>query len=389
VAISTLTKTQYISNAVAAIQGAARVLVDLTVGSILRAVVEASSNIALWLQAIALQIVALTRFATSAGTDADSWGADFGFTRLLSLFATGQVTFSRFTSTNQASIQAATSSGTDANGNTIWTGGSIVQTADGTQPYRVIPDVTQTAFNVALNAYIIAAGTSSAVVTVQSVNAAAAANVTAGSITILAQSIPFVDTVSNAAPMTGGADPETDVAYKARFPQYLASLSRATKAAISFAIQSIGPQVNFTLTENQSYGGVTQLGYFFVIADNGTGSPPAGFLSSVSSAIDAVRGETIQFGVFAPVLVTANVVMTLTTAAGFVHATVVAAVAAALQAQINALKIGATLPYTLLSSIAYGVPGVINVTAITLNGGTADLASTPLQIIKTGALTVS
>ena len=388
-AISTQTFTQFVSNAVAAIQGAASVLVDLTIGSVLRAVVQAASGIALWLQGEVLQAAALMRFASSSGLDADSWGADFGFPRLPARFTTpGPVTFSRFTPTVQATIQAATNSGTDANGNIIWIGGVIVQTADGSQPFRVIPDATQPIFSAALNAYVIPAGTSSASATVQSVNAAAAANVSAGSITLLSQAIPFVDTVTNPAPMVGGDDPETDTAYKARFPQFIASLSRATKGAISFAVQSVigdGPG-SFTITENQSFAGLPQPGFFLVIVDNGTGNPPASFLAAVANAVDAIRGETITFGVFAPGLVTANVAMVLTTAMGFVHANVVAAVVAVLQKTINALPIGGSLPYNLLSSIAFSVPGVTNVTGITLNGGTADLGATPQQIVKAGTM---
>jgi uncharacterized phage protein gp47/JayE len=373
VAISTQTFSQYVSNAVAAIQGATKQLVDLTVGSILLAVVQANAAIALWLQGIALQIAALTRFASSSGADADSWGADFGFSRLPATYATGQVTFSRFTSTNQAVVNV----------------GVQVQTADGTQSYAVIADSSQPTFDIPSNSYILPPGTASAVVTVKSQNAAAAANVSAHAISILAQSIPYIDTVDNAAVITGGSDAETDSAYHARFPQYLASLSRATKAAISFAIQSLGPNVNFTITENQALGGASQPGYFYVIADDGTGSPPGSFLTAVGAAVEAVRGESITYGVFAPTLVTATVAMTLITASGFTHATVVAAVQAALQARINALPIGQKLPYTLLSSIAYGVPGVTNVTGITLNGGTSDLAATAVQIIKAGTLTVS
>lgn len=372
-ALSTQTFSQYVSNAVAAIQAAAAQLVDLTVGSILLAYVQANSAIALWLQGLALQIAALTRFSSSFGADADSWGAQYGYPRLSAFFSSGQVTLARFTSTNQAVIPV----------------GSLVQTADGTQGFAVIADTTQAAYNAGLQAYVIPAGTNSCVASVQSLNAAAAANVVAGAISILAQSIPFVDTVNNAAPTTGGADPESDTAYHARFPQFIASLSRATKAAISFAIQSLGPNVDFTLTENQSIGGVFQPGFFFVIADNGTGSPPGGFLTQVGTAVEAVRGESITYAIFAPTLLSANIVMVLTTASGFTHANVVAAVIAALQAQVNALPIGADLPYNFLSSIAFSVPGVTNVTGITLNGGTSDLVTTAIQIIKLGTTAVS
>lgn len=387
-AISTQTFSQYVANAVATIQAAASALVDLTVGSILLAYVQANAAIALWLQGIALQIAALTRFATSSGPDADSWGADFGFARLGAFFSTGQATFSRFTATNQASIAAATVSGTDANGNPIYTGGTLVQTNDGTQSFRVIPDITQPTYNATLNAYIIPVATVSAAATIQSLNAAASANVAAGAISILAQSIPFVDTVSNAAPTTGGADPERDTAYQGRFPHFIASLASATPAAIKFAIQSLGPQVNFTYNENLNLDGSAHPGFFFVVADNGTGSPPPSFLTVVAAAIEAVRGESITYGVFPPTLVIANVSMALTTGPSFNHATIVSAVTAALLAQINALPIGAALPYTLLASIAFSVPGVTNVTAIFLNGSTADLVTNSQQIIKAGSMVV-
>jgi len=103
-----------------------------------------------------------------------------------------------------------------------------------------------------------------------------------------------------------------------------------------------------------------------------------------------VRPIGSTFGVFAPVVVTANVAMTLTTAAGYVHSSVVALVNAALTAYINALPLGTSLPYSRLALIAYGAsPGVSNVTAITLNGGTADLTATSLQAIKCGTLTTT
>lgn len=372
-AISTQTFTTYVSNAVTAVQAASRVLVDLSVGSILRAVLQATAAMTLWLQGIALQVASLTRFASSNGTDADSWGADFGFGRLLSSNANGQVTFSRFTSTNQATVGI----------------GVLVQTADGTQQYAVVADTTQPTWNVAANAYIIPAGTASGVITVKSVNAAAAANVTAGAITIIAQSIPYIDTVSNAAPMTGGADPETDTAYHARFPQFITSVSSATPAAIKFAIKSVGSNVNFTYNENVNLDGSAHPGFFYVIADNGTGAPPPSFIAQVAAAIEATRGESITYGVFPPTILNATIAMVLITASGTVHATVVAAVVAALNAQVNALPIGATLPYNLLASIAFAVPGVTNVTGITLNAGTTDLVPTAQQIIKLVTASVS
>ena len=371
--ITTKDFSTIVSDMVTAIQGAAAVLVDLTIGSILRAVVEANAAVVLWLQGLILQLLAVTRAATSNTTDLDSWVADYGLTRIAAVAATGAVTFARFTPTLQATIPV----------------GTLVQTADGTQQYQVIADVTQTAYNAGLGAYVIAAGVTSCSATVQALNAAAATNAAAGVISTLVQAISGVDTVTNPLGFTNGADAETDAALRVRFVNYIASLSKATKAAISYAITSIQPGVNFVLTENLTYAGAAQLDYFYVVVDDGSGSPPSSFITAVSNAIDAVRPIASTFGVYAPVVVTANVGMTITTGSGYVHATVATEVQAAIQAYINALPIGQTLPYTQLAAVAYGVGGVTNVTGVTLNSGTADLTATQQQVIKAGTVTVS
>jgi uncharacterized phage protein gp47/JayE len=369
-ALSTQSFTQTVSNAVAAIQGAATQLVDVTTGSILLAATQAASAIGMWLQGLALQIAALTRFATSNGTDADSWGADFGFYRIGAKQATGQVTFARFTDTNTASIPL----------------GAVVQTADGTQSYTVIADTTESAYNSGTSTYVIPGGTPSATVTVQSVNAAAAANVSAGVISVLGSAIPYVDTVNNAAAFENGADAEADPSFRARFVTYLASLARATKAAIISALQALSTAINFTLTENQSYSGAYQPGYFYSVVDDGTGYPSSAYLNAAYLAIDAVRPFTSTFGVFAPAVVVANVALTVTSASGYTHSVVTAAVDAALVAYLNTLATGTSLPLTRVASVAYGVSGVSNVTGITINTVAADLVVTANQIVKAGTV---
>ncbi|QOR55293.1 MAG: hypothetical protein SHS37scaffold220_62 [Phage 67_12] len=372
--IQTQTFSQIVSNAVTAIQGAASQLVDMTVGSVLRSVVEAVAAIELWLQGIALQIASLTRFATSSGADADSWAADYNFTRLAAQAASGSVTFSRFTGAGQVTIPL----------------GAVVQTADGSQKYTVIADPGQAAYSATLNAYVLGVGVTSAAATVLSTSAAAAGNAVAGVINTIGSALVGIDTVTNPAGFTTGADAESDAAFRARFVSYISALSKGTRAAVGNAISSVQQGMNYTITEDLTYGGAYQLGYFFAVVDDGSGHPSGTLLSTISNAIDAVRPIGSTFGVFAPVVVTANVAMTLTTAAGYVHASVVALVNAALTAYINALPLGTSLPYSRLALIAYGAsPGVLNVTAITLNSGTADLTATPLQAIKCGTLTTT
>lgn len=373
-AINTQTFAQLVSNAVTAIQGAASQLVDMTVGSLLRAFVEAISALGLWLQGIALQLAALTRFATSNGPDADSWGADFGYARLVAVAATDPVTFGRFTATTQASVPV----------------GTVVQTSDGSQKYSVVADTSQSAYSASANAYVMAPGTASCTATVVSQSVSASGNVAAGAINTVGNPLPGIDTVSNAAAFTNGEDGESDTAMKARFVSYINSLSRATRAAITYAVTSLQQGVNMTLTENFSYAGAADLGYFYVVVDDGSGAPSTNFLSTVSNAIDAVRPIGSTFGVFAPVIVTANVAMTVTAATGYLHSDVAAAVSAALLAYINTLPLGTLLSFTRLVQVAYDAsPGVANISAVTVNGGTADVAASMKQVVKTGTITIS
>lgn len=373
-AITTKSFTVLVQDIVTAVQGKANGLVDLTIGSVLRAVTEANATVTLWLQGLILQLLATTRAATSNQSDLDSFMLDFGVMRLPAVAASGLVTFSRFTPTAQAVVPV----------------GATILTADGTQSYTVNLDTTNSAYSAALGGYVLAPGTTSVTVSVTSVNVGIAANAVAGQVALINQPIPGVDTVNNAAGFTNGVDAEGDTALRARFILYLASLSKATAGAVGSAIASLEQGLTYSFTENVNYAGAAQPGYFFVVVDDGTGAPPSALLSTVYNAIDAVRATTITFGVFAPVKLTANIAMTVTTAAGYAHAATASQVAAALTSYINSLTIDADLTFSRLTQIAYDAsPGVINVTGVTLNGGTADLTASKLQVVKAGTVSVA
>lgn len=373
-ALSTKDFVTLVRDSVAAIQGTARGLVDLTVGSILRAVVEANASVVLFLQGLILQLLATTRAATSAASDLDSFMLDFGVTRLSAVAASGQVAFSRFTATAQAVVPI----------------GATVLTADGTQSFTVGTDTANAAYSAALAGYVLAAGVVSINVTVTAVKLGIQGNAVAGQISLLNAPIPGVDTVSNAAGFTNGVDAESDTALRARFVTYIASLSKATKTAVGNAILSPKQGISYSLVENQTYGGVSQPGYFFTVIDDGTGVPGAALLSSVSNAIDAVRPVTSTFGVFAPVVVNAAVAMTATVASGYDPVATKALIVTALKNYVNALTLGQSLTFSRLTQVAYDAsPGVTNITGVTLNAGTADLPATALQVIKFSTVSVA
>lgn len=372
--ISSKSFTQLVTDSVTAIQGRATPLIDFAIGSVLRAVVESVAAAAIWLESLILVLLQTTRAATSSGADLDSFVADYGLTRLPATAAPGAVTFARFTSTMQALIPV----------------GALLQTGDGTQKFTVIADTAQSAYNATLGGYVILSGVTSAVATVQAVTAGAGGNVSAGTLSVIAQAVSYVDTVTNALAFTSGANAETDSALRARFISYIASLSKATKKAIGNAILSLKIGVSYTLVENYQYNGTYQPGYFYAVVDDGSGTPGSTFLSSASNAIDAVRPFTSSFGVFAPIVVTANAAMTATIAAGYDPVATKALVQATVATYIASLTLGQALAYTRLLQVAYDASsGVVNITGLTVNGGTADIAATSQQRILVGTVVVS
>lgn len=372
-ALQTYRFSEIVSGIATATQAAASSLLDFGVGSILRALSQAVAGQLLWLQAIILQVLTLTRASTSVGPDLDTWCGDFGFTRLPARAATGQVTFSRFTATQQAVVPV----------------GATVQTADGSQSFAVTVDTSNSAYNAGLGGYVILTNTPSVNVPVQASTGGSGGNVQAGTITIITSPITGVDTVTNTAAFLNGEDAEPDADFRSRFVLFLASLSKATKTAIASAILGVQQGLNYTITENENYNGTANQGYFYIVVDDGMGQASAELLNKVNAAVDPVRPFTSNFGVFAPALVTANVAMNVVPAPGYVEATVVGNVGVALTNFLNALKLGVSVPYTQIASVAYGVPGVQNVTGVTLNGGTADLAANQKQRIVAGTMTIS
>lgn len=361
-----------VSDQVTAIQARSARLIDTTIGSIIRAVTEANAAVVLWLQSLIISLLATTRASTSTDVDLDSWMADFGVTRLPAVAATGNVTFSRFTATNPASIPV----------------GATVQTGDGSQVFQVVADTTNPAY--AAGAYTLVAGVSSLDVKVQAVTAGAGNNVVIGAINTLATAISGIDTVTNAAAFINGADAESDPALRTRFVAYVASLSKATKEAVGYAITSLQTGLTYTLVENETYGGATDYGYFYVVVDDGSGTPGSTLLNDVANAIERVRPVTSRFGVFAPAVVAATIVMNVSVAAGYDAAVTKLLVEDAVTNYINALGLGHPLAFTRLLQVAYGASlGVTNVTGLTVNGGNSDLAATPKQTIKAAAVTVN
>jgi uncharacterized phage protein gp47/JayE len=365
-----------VTSQVAVIQAAAQPTapLDFTIGSILRALTEGSAWIALWLQGLILQVLTLTRAATSTGSDLDSWMNDYSLTRIAAVAATGQVTFARYTPTQVATIPL----------------GAQVTTGDGSQIFAVIADTTQADWVASANSYEIAIGAVSGLVTVQALTAGTAGNVAAGTISILSTPISGVDYVTNLDALSGGIASETDAALRSRFANYINTRSLATEAAIGYAVTTVAGVVSYSITQNYDYSGAYAPGSFYVVFDDGTGNPPTSLISAVSNAVAASVGVGIRFGVLAPVSIGATVTATLSVASGYSQSTLATAASAAIMAYINGLPVGSGLFYNRLAQIVFDSgTGITNVSNLLLNGGTSDIATSPQQVIRVVTVTVS
>lgn len=372
--LSLQTFTSLVERMAAAVQGSARSLVDLTVGSTLRAILEASAAVGLWMQWIVLQVQALTRASTSTGVDLDTWVADFGLARLPAVAATGEVTFARFSTTLAALIPV----------------GAALKSADGTVSFAVTADSTHADWTAAQNGYTLAAGVASIAVPVQAATAGVTGNVLADTITLIASAIPSVDSVTNENALTNGIDAEADEDLRARFRGYINSRSRATPVAVGVAVSSVQQGLSYTIQENVNAIGTYTPGTFVVSFDDGSGAPPDSLLTAVTDAVQAVRPIGSVAVVQKADLLAANVSMTITCATTAQKNAAIPLVNAAIVAYIGALGVGETLPYSRLAMLAYGADSnVQNVTSITLNAGTSDLNPDDDQVVRAGTITVN
>jgi uncharacterized phage protein gp47/JayE len=310
-----------------------------------------------------------------------------GSPRLGAQAATGQVTFARFTAAPSTCFIPI---------------GATVRTSDGQSTFAVTADPTFATYSATLGGYTLAANVGSIIVPVACTVPGAAGNAQAGAISVITSPITGIDTVNNVAAFINGADQESDSALKQRFAAYILGLSRGDYYGLQSSIEGVDVTVQWKLTEGYNYDGSYRPAFFFVVADDGSGTPPPSFFTTVTNAANAVRPLGIQCAVFPPVVLTANVSMQLTTSPDYDHNTVVAQVAALVALNINSLGLGNTLPWSILASWAYSVPGVTAVSNVLLNGGAGDSATiTPTKptqdgtseiayaTIKAGTMTIS
>jgi uncharacterized phage protein gp47/JayE len=366
--------SQLIEDMSAALQSSSTRLIDVSVGSVVRAVFEANASVVLWLQWLILQVLQTTRASTSSGQDLDTWMMDFGLSRLPAVQSTGVVTFSRYAANLDASIPA----------------GSLVKTGDGLLSFAVVQDTRLSTWRGTLGGYVIPAGIASIDLPVTCASGGSAGNVLRGTVSVIAASLPGVDQVSNAGALSSGSDAESDDAFRGRFQNFLASRSRATIGAIRNAVAGVRQGLNVAIIENSGADGSTRVGTFVVIVDDGTGQPSANLISDVATAIDAVRPIGTMFAVVAPQVLRVDVSMTVRFWSPDDANVGIPSIERYVTTYLEGLAIGKAASVTRVAQQAYlAGPLVENISLVLLNGDSSDVVPNSLAVVKAGQVVIA
>jgi hypothetical protein len=366
--------SQLIEDMGAALQSSASSLIDVSVGSVVRAIFEANASVVLWLQWLVVQVLQSTRAATSNGPDLDSWMQDFSLTRLPAVPSTGIVTFSRFGTSLPATIPV----------------GTVVKTGDGSLSFSVAEDQNISIWQGNTSAYVLPIGVASTDLPVICLTSGLVGNVLAGTITVIASSLPGVDQVGNVNPLSNGADAESDQAFRGRFQSFLATRSRATLLAVQNAIANVQQDLDVAIEENTAPDGTARAGSFLVIVDDGTGYPSSSLLSTVAAAVESVRPIGTTFAVIAPQVLIVNVSLTAVLTSAAIASQSIASIQNYIATYLDGLPIGRSASVTRVAQNAYlAGSGIENVAGIQLNGSSSDVIPPPRTVIKSGEIVVT
>jgi uncharacterized phage protein gp47/JayE len=346
----------------AAITASAGKLIDLSVGSVLRAIIDANAAIVLWVQWLVLLTLQTTRAATSSGSDLDTWMADFSLLRLPAVAATGVATFSRYSATVATNVPT----------------GTIIKTTDGSVSFTVAPDPSNPAWLVSSGSYFVSVGVTAIDLPIIAASGGAVGNVLPQTITVLASAVPGIDFVDNENQTSGGGDPESDADFRVRFANFFAARSRATIDAIGYAISQVGANLTYLIQENVDASGTFRPGNILIVVDDGSGTLGQMLFESLSVAIEAVRPVGTIFSIQPPQVVEVQISLSMLLPLNVLASVVQNLVQSATQEYVNTLPIGGLLSATRISQLVYQVDSqIINISDISLNGLPGDLTAPP------------
>lgn len=177
-------------------------------------------------------------------------------------------------------------------------------------------------------------------------------NVAAGTITTSVD-LPTGLTVTNAAAFVGGAEAETDLAFRDRIRRYFATLRRGTVEALIAGAQNVGG-VDFA-TVDESFIAAEDGGYVAVYVGDPDARANDLLVAQVASELDAWRSAGVWVRVFAAQREELSITLAFQVVRGSDTSTMLGAIRAAAVAYAATLPIGAPLRLGMLLRHCLGV----------------------------------
>ena len=268
--------------------------------------------------------------------------------------------------------------------------GTIVSRADNGLTYTTATDTS------------IGVGQTQAIATVIAQAAGVAGNAGPGQLSVLSGGPPGV-TVTNSAPIAGGQDEETDEERRARFLQYVASLSRGPVVSIEYGARQVSLLApDGTIQERVTFARVLERhtvgdppGFVdLYIYNSGTGASPE-LVDAVQRAMEGytVDGETvigykaagIVLRTYAVTLRVVNVALLLRMDAA-ITAEQDTAIRVAVTSYLDAVRIGEPAYVAEIIAAVMAIPGVVDCKVTSPMGDT--IVSTGEKVIS-GTVTLA
>ena len=224
-------------------------------------------------------------------------------------------------------------------------------------------------------------------VTVLADVAGAAGNVAAGAITTINTAIAGIQSVTNEAAFTGGADQETEDARKKRFTEFISGLARGTKAAIEFGAQQVPNVVSAVCIDNTDDITINP-GFATLYVADASGTADSTLLAAVVTEEQNWRPAGLALTVAAPSIVTVNITANLKLAAGYDPTTITTDVQQTLTDHITSLRMGDSVFTSILiqKMVDTNPAAILNVT---LTAPASDVTILPSQIARPGSFTLT
>jgi uncharacterized phage protein gp47/JayE len=324
--------------------------------------------------ALSVEVPACAFAIFAWGDYLDNHAATFGLERKAAVAAEGAVTFT----------------GTVGTVVNIGTVVAVEAATDETDEIEFVTTETQTI-----------GGGGTVTVAVEALESGADSNVSAGAVTLINSPDPLLTSVTNLAAISGGVDTENDEELRERI-------------LIEFDGQG-GGRINDYKRWALSIAGVGRVfvqpvwagpGTVQVVVMTSSGDPVAGsVVTAVQNYIDPTAGAadgmappgiTVTVQTPAAVAIAVNATVTFKTAAysldgsgGLVEQRSI--IEKALSDYIDKLDVGEDVIYNHVLAAFFKAEGVLNVSGLTVNGGTADIAitsSSPTQIAQLGTVTL-